>query len=177
MTSAARISDRPARPSAAGEAAGRDPVAVSFTMPLPPSVNAIFRNLKGKGRVKTRAYDDWRAFAVTSIRLQKAAHVPGRVVVLFGVERLSLSADIDNRIKAMLDAMVEARVIEDDKFVTGFAVSWLPAANGLAHVTVQPVGPMALKFLPSNDGSTGGWFLDAPTTETEMPHGTFDEIA
>lgn len=165
MNKVVAISEGRARRSGAGAAVGvSTPIAVSFTMPMPPSVNQIFRNLPGKGRVKTGAYDDWRAFAVTSIRRQQIAALTGRVLVLFGVERMSLSADIDNRIKAMLDAMVEARVIVDDRYVTGFAVAWLPAANGLAHVQVLPVARLDLKFLPSNEGSTGGWFVDAPPT-------------
>lgn len=155
-----------ARRSGAGEAAGV-PVAVSFTMPMPPSVNQLFRNLPGKGRVKTEAYFDWRSFAVTSIRQQQIGGLTGRVLVLLGVERMSLSADIDNRIKAMFDVMVEAKVIADDRFVTAFAVSWLPAANGLAHVQVLPVGRLDLKFLPSSDGATGGWFSSAPQPNGE----------
>lgn len=165
MSALATISEGRARRSGAGEAAGVTPVASSFTMPMPPSVNQLFKNLPGKGRVKTDKYFDWRAFAVTAIRRQQPAAITGRVVILFGVERLSLSADIDNRIKAMLDAMCEARVIADDKFVTAFAISWLPAANGLAHVQVLPVGRLDLKFLPSNDGATGGWFFSAPQPE------------
>lgn len=141
---------------------------VSFTMPTPPSVNQVFRNVRGRGRVKTSAYIDWRAYAVTSIRLQHVRLVTGRVVVVFGVERASLTSDIDNRVKAMLDAMVEAGVIDDDKFVTAFAVAWLPSANGLAHVQVLPVQRLELQFLPSKDGATGGWYHTAPQPLEEV---------
>lgn len=172
MTRMAAISEGRARLSGARAVVGAPaPAAVSFTMPMPPSVNQIFRNLKGKGRVKTSEYHDWRAFAVTAIRRQQIGALTGRVLVLFGVERMSLTADIDNRIKAMLDAIVEAGVIADDRYVTGFAIAWLPAANGLAHVQVLPVARLDLKFLPSNDGSTGGWFVDAPPTNEGVDDG------
>lgn len=137
---------------------------VTFTIPCPPSVNQIFRNVKGKGRVKTEAYANWRAYAVTSIRNQHVAPIRGRVIILFGVERASAAADIDNRIKAMLDAIVEAGVIEDDRFVTGLAAAWLPATNGLAHVQIMSTDRIDIQFHPSKDGATGGWFT-APQPE------------
>lgn len=168
MTAVARITEA-GQGCQDGEAAGTSPAAISFTMPMPPSVNQLFKNLPGKGRVKTDQYFDWRAFAVTAIRRQGVGGMTGRVIIIFGVERLSLSADVDNRIKAMLDAMVEAKVLEDDRFVTAFAVAWLPSANGLAHVQVLPVGRIDLKFLPSSNGATGGWFISAP-----QPNGDHD---
>jgi Holliday junction resolvase RusA-like endonuclease len=134
---------------------------VTFTMPIPPSVNQLFRNVPGKGRVKTGLYDTWRASAVTALRLQSIQPVAGPVIVLFGVERVSKSADIDNRIKAMLDAIVEAKIIRDDSDVTGFAAAWLPPTNGLAHVQIFATQAVAIEFHPSADRATGGWFMSA----------------
>lgn len=143
------------------------PASVTLTMPVPPSVNQLFRNLPGKGRVKTALYDNWRAHAVTAIRLQRVPAVAGRIVVLFGVERVSLAADIDNRVKAMLDAIVDAGVIANDNLVTAIAVSWLPKTNGLAHVQIMPVSRLDVSFHPSPDGASGGWFLSAPPPNGE----------
>lgn len=152
---------------------GSPSAPTTFTMPVPPSVNQMFRNVRGKGRVKTEAYDQWRASAATSLRLQRIAPVAGRVVVIFGVERGSLAADIDNRIKAMLDAIVAAKIISDDNQVTAFAAAWLPKANGLAHVQIIPSAEVGIEFHPSKDGATGGWFVSAPQPDGE-PDGPFD---
>ena len=166
MTGATTSESRAGRSGAGvGEGASSP---ISFTMPVPPSVNGIFRNARGRGRVKTKDYIDWRAYAATSIRLQRVGRVRGHVVVVFGVERASLTADIDNRVKAMLDAMVDAGVIDDDRFVTALAVAWLPAANGLAHVQVLPAERLELQFLPSKDGATGGWYHTAPQQLEEV---------
>lgn len=162
MSAVAKITEGRAGHSGQGRAVGDEPAAVTLTMPVPPSVNQLFRNLPGKGRVKTKVYDNWRAHAVTMIRAQKLAPVAGRVLVMFGVERMSLAADIDNRIKAMLDAIVDARVIGDDSQVTAFCAAWIPAANGLAHVKIMPVGRLDISFHPSPDGASGGWFMSAP---------------
>jgi len=164
MNAVARITEGRARRSGQGEAGGGIlPSSVTFTMPTPPSVNQLFRNLPGRGRVKSAKYNDWRAFAVTSIRTQHVIPIGGPVLVLFGVERTSSGADIDNRIKAMLDAIVEAKVIDDDSLVTGFAAAWVPSANGLAHIQITAARRLAIEFLPSKDRSTGGWFALQPT--------------
>lgn len=134
------------------------PAPVAFTLPTPPSVNELYKNLPGKGRVKSGAYDDFVRRGVTAIRNQRVASLSGYVIAIFGVERMSLSADIDNRLKSMLDTIVKAGIVVDDRFITAIAVSWLPKANGLAHVRLCPVQKIDLSFHPSHDGSSGGWF-------------------
>jgi len=177
MNALAMIKDTDRRAGRSGQGTGGAASSlaspVTFTMPVPPSVNQMFRNVRGKGRVKTEAYEQWRAAARTSLRLQSLQPVMGRVVVIFGVERGSLAADIDNRIKAMLDAIVTAGVIEDDNRVTAFAAAWLPQANGLAHVQIIPSAEVGIEFHPSKDGATGGWFISAPQQDGE-PDGPID---
>lgn len=83
---------------------------------VPPSVNGMFFNRRGgKGRGKTLAYRNWRAFADRELRDQPAWHVPGKVNVRIQIERTR--GDCDNRIKAALDCLVSAGRIEDDKNV------------------------------------------------------------
>ncbi|WP_309083752.1 RusA family crossover junction endodeoxyribonuclease [Chelativorans sp.] len=148
------------------------PASVSFTMPTPPSANHLFKNVKGVGRVKTRHYDDFVRMGVADIRRQKVASMPGRVIAIIGVERMSGSADIDNRLKAMLDTIVEARVIADDSLVTAIAITWLPRANGLSWVRLLPAQRLDLTFHPSHDGASGGWYPTAPSMQGE-DHGDF----
>jgi len=139
---------------------------VTFTLPTPPSTNALYKNVKGRGRVRTKLYDDFLSFATVSIRRQEVKPIEGRVVVVIGVERTSVLADIDNRLKALLDVIVKAGVIEDDRFVTAIAVSWLPPAKGLSHVMIYPVQHLTLDFHPSPDGASGGWFNKIEGRET-----------
>lgn len=141
------------------------PAPVAFTIPTPPSANALFKNVKGVGRVKAKHYDDFVRMAVTAIRRQGIVPISGPVIAIFGVERMSDRADIDNRIKAMLDAIVEAKTIDDDRFVTALAISWLPSANGMSHVRLLPVQRLDVSFHPSTNGATGGWFIEAPCDE------------
>lgn len=150
-----------------GRAAGAVPAAVTFTLPVPPSTNALFRNLPGKGRVKTRAYADWRAYALTSLRQQRLPLVDGHIIVRMNVEMTGNRADLDNRVKAIFDVIVEARVIADDSLITAFLVAKLPPANGLAHIEIQPSRSLSVNFHPSHDGSRGGWFVPEPQPTEE----------
>lgn len=175
MSAAMTIPDTNRRAGRLGQGEGSAMAVepVTFTLPVPPSVNQLFRNVPGQGRVKTRVYDDWQGHARTSLRLQNISPIKGQVLVLFGVERQSLAADIDNRIKAMLDVIVKAKIIRDDSNVTAFAAAWLPAANGLAHVQIFPAEGLGIEFHPSPDRATGGWFVPALSTDGE-PNGPID---
>lgn len=131
----------------------------SIEIPVPPSVNEMFRNVRGRGRVKTAAYNDWLGHAGWLLQSQHPAPVKGRVVIVISVERVSRCADIDNRVKAILDLLVTHGVIEDDRNVVGFAAAWAPAANKLARVLVIPAADLTADFHLAADGATGGWFL------------------
>lgn len=92
-------------------------------LPPPPSVNRAFRNVPGKGRVKTRDYRIWRQAAVLSIYAQVRAdqRIAGNVSVTIGLP-VTLRGDIDNRIKGLLDALVASNRIDDDRFVTTITI-------------------------------------------------------
>lgn len=175
MSAVLTITESRAGHSGQARAVGPVPAAVSFTCPVPPSVNELFRNVPGKGRVKTRLYDNWRAHALTTIRLQHVPAVAGPVLMIIGVERVSSRADIDNRVKGLVDAIVEAGIIADDRLMTGFCAAWMPPANGLAHVQIMPIGNFDFSFHPSPDGASGGFFLAAPQSTIGDDNGSFPE--
>jgi Holliday junction resolvase RusA-like endonuclease len=90
----------------------------TIRLPIPPSVNAAYANVAGKGRVKTTAYRQWEknadgealAAGLFSGRRQSAAK--GATIVL----RLPLGirGDVDNRIKPLLDYLVSRQFTCDD---------------------------------------------------------------
>lgn len=158
----------PARTMAPGQPSPRPPGAITFpSLPTPPSVNALYRNLPGRGRTMTRLYKDWRGHAGWRLREQAPTPVPGRVLIVVNIERTNDLADVDNRIKALFDLLVEHRVIEDDRHVDAFATSWRPSANGLVQLAIMPAAPLALQFQLGSDGRAAGWFLSAPQSEQE----------
>lgn len=80
----------------------------------PPSLNNAFKNVRGKGRVKTRAYKDWRRDAAWRLKLQKPPHFTGLVSVTIMLP-MNTRGDADNRIKAALDSLQEAGVVKNDR--------------------------------------------------------------
>ncbi len=102
---------------------------VSLTLStVPPSLNHIFANIPGKGRIKTREYKAWRALAVAELRsVQHAPLVRGKVRLRVSIERPNAASDLSNRLKAIEDALVEANVIEDDNLIEGYdQFEWAP---------------------------------------------------
>jgi Holliday junction resolvase RusA-like endonuclease len=152
------------------------PVAPIFLrVPTPPSVNRAYRNTP-RGRAKTSEYDNWLLTAYQMIKASGCAANHGRVGILLGIEREPKMnrADLDNRCKLLLDALVSACVILDDKYVTFLAMCWLPPANGLSHVHIFSASDMPMLMAhASSDGATGAWEIQHHHTNEGEPDGLY----
>jgi Holliday junction resolvase len=99
--------------------------SVRIALPLPPSANNMFVNVRGKGRVRSENYKSWSRTAGLLIRAQRPGRfdVPVRVRIEVNHPR-GLGFDIDNRIKAILDALVQYGLLIDDsaKWVRGVEI-------------------------------------------------------
>lgn len=155
-------------------ASGREPGAAvpacdlpawsRFTFPVPPSLNTAYRNERGRGRVATKKLDEWKREAAWNIR----ADFDGRKIVgdfsaILHFERIDETADLDNRVKLALDALVREGVVDDDRFVVNLAAAWLPASadhpRPRAFASISKATPFACRFLPLGAGR-GGWFVE-----------------
>lgn len=93
-------------------------------IPAPPSVNNAFWPSR-QGFRKKPGYRLWLQNAALWIRAQKPAPLlEGEITVWVRIERKSQCSDVDNRLKAILDAMVEAGCIADDRYVQRLDVEW-----------------------------------------------------
>jgi Holliday junction resolvase RusA-like endonuclease len=89
---------------------------ISFTCAAPPSTNALYANVPGKGRVRTKRYRDWAKTAGWEVKLQ------ARNEQLKGKFQLSIwlpnGIDLDN-VKAIADLIGPGRhglgITEDDR--------------------------------------------------------------
>lgn len=94
-------------------------------LPLPPSVNALFRNVPGKGRVKTGAYKSWRNVADSYALRQKPVGGFPRFERDFEVivcVPTKMRGDVDNRAKAALDVLRVYSIISDDRHAVSVTV-------------------------------------------------------
>lgn len=118
-------------------------------LPYPPSINRIWRSnprasTNGKQVYIAPAYRDWKNQASLAL-LQKRGWMMRRIKGPFSVD-LALCppkghprGDLDNRIKAVLDFLQNATVIENDRncqFICAYWASWLPPVE--CRVTVKP---------------------------------------
>lgn len=101
-----------------GGAMTNDPPLFELTLAEPPpSVNGLFVNVPGKGRVKASGYARWRKAAAWAARAARQGPRPLAGDLVAEIE-IGLTVrrrfDLDNRMKALFDALTAGGVIEDD---------------------------------------------------------------
>lgn len=86
-----------------------------IVLPWPPSVNTMFVNVRGKGRVRSENYNKWIRDAGWMIRSQRVKPFDEPVSVTVELNPPDNRAfDLDNKSKALLDLLVKMNVIPDD---------------------------------------------------------------
>lgn len=99
--------------------------SVLLSLPIPPSVNAMFRNVRGRGRVKSKIYKDWLKQADLYLLTQKP------IPKILGPYKISISmpparGDLDNRQKALIDYLVSRGITDDDRYCRKATIERLP---------------------------------------------------
>jgi Holliday junction resolvase RusA-like endonuclease len=96
-------------------------MSIVLTLPIPPSVNALYGNNphKGrKGRYKTKAYTEWIAQADKYLLVQKRSlrqqSVSGPLSITFRIAT-SAPVDVSNIQKAAEDYLVSREITPDDR--------------------------------------------------------------
>lgn len=112
----------------------------TINLPFPPSVNNMFVNVRGRGRVRSDRYLTWSVAAGWDIKAQHVAHIAGPVAVTLAIEEKKGRRDLDNLCKPVLDLLVEHRILDgdDSKTVRAIALTWSSEVKG-CRVTIQPV--------------------------------------
>lgn len=108
-------------------------MTVRLTLPFPPSVNALWRSVKGR-TILSKPYRLWRDLAASLLMLQMRGQKP-----ITGPYTMSVSIDRPDRrrrdlsnvgTKAIEDALVTAGVIEDDSLAQRIVLEWSDRAPG-----------------------------------------------
>lgn len=104
----------------------RGPQITTVTLPWPPAVNNLYLNV-GKRRIRTKRYDAWLSEALTAVREQRAKPIAGSFSVSIACRAPDRRIrDLDGLMKAPLDLLVKAGVIEDDSKARQLSIWWSP---------------------------------------------------
>ena len=103
----------------------------------PPSLNNIYANVPGKGRVKSSRYKTWRSAAGWDVKLAKVAKMGGPVLLDLTVKKPRVRSDISNRIKAVEDLLVDMDVLVDDSQVMEVRARWGDVEG--ARIEIMPI--------------------------------------
>lgn len=91
---------------------------------IPPSVNAMYRNVTGKGRVKTERYKIWQSAAGWDFNGKGKVKGKFHLRVVVSRKNTRSNSDIDNRIKPILDLLQKHNVIENDSLADSIHIQW-----------------------------------------------------
>jgi Holliday junction resolvase RusA-like endonuclease len=124
-------------------AGSSDPAPFGFEvdLPLPPSMNNLYANARGKGRVKTTDYRQWLNMAALDLGMRRTGKVSGWYALAVRVP-IKMRGDNHNRFKAIGDLLVTQGLIDDDRYE--FSTFMIRDAAVLADrciVRVDPVSP------------------------------------
>lgn len=108
---------------------------ITLKLPVPPSANNLFANMKGQGRIRSEKYLKWINDAGWHLKAQKPGSISGRYSLSI-VLPAKTRGDIDNRIKSISDLIVSHRVVQDDSYAWAVSIRRDEAATE-AHVTVE----------------------------------------
>src|SRR4051812_32222866 len=114
----------------------------TLTLPYPPSANRLWRNVPGKGTLKSAAYRAWISKATGEIMIQRGKPVRGAYRLTIVAVRPDLRArDIDNLAKPVGDLMASAGIVQNDSMAQSVFVGWsleAPVKDGSIIVSVEP---------------------------------------
>lgn len=88
---------------------------MKFDIMRGPSVNEMYRNVAGVGRVKSSVYKTWAKTAMQEMMAQRKLPLPVPPVCLtIRVPDTNGKGDISNRVKAVEDLLVRMHCLPDD---------------------------------------------------------------
>jgi Holliday junction resolvase RusA-like endonuclease len=107
-------------------AAVAGPERAEYHLPVSPSVNNLFATGKNGRRFISKKYAAWKKSAESCLKEQRPRSFIGPVNLTITLSDPTRPSDLDNRIKALADLLVEHKIIEGDhdKIVRKITASW-----------------------------------------------------
>lgn len=111
---------------------------IELTLPWPPSVNNYWRMWQGRMVISTEGRK-YRTAVAEQVLIQKGAkHFANKVKVTIAAYRPDeRKRDLDNLLKAVLDALCHAGVYEDDSLIVDLRIYWEPLKAGMLKIQIE----------------------------------------
>ena len=128
--------------------AGRRPfVSTQCELPIPPSVNALWFNVAGRGRFRTDSYKAWLAEAGWMLKEQRVTRIRGPVGLTMLAGLPKRPRDLDGCLKAACDLLEANGIIENDRLIAELFVRWdKTVPSGLVRLEIRQVLAPALRM-------------------------------
>lgn len=111
---------------------------IELTLPWPPSVNTYWRTYNGRMLISAKGREYRNAVGTQVIVQRGSKHLTGSLVVVIEAWRPDKRRrDLDNLLKATLDALAHAGVYEDDSQVVDLRIYWADTVGGMLKVKVS----------------------------------------
>jgi crossover junction endodeoxyribonuclease RusA len=118
---------------------------IELRLPLPPSVNGLYANIPGRGRVKSARYRTWLNAAGWKLAEQKPKKVAGDYQLWIWAERPdNRRRDLGNLEKPISDLLVVHGVVTDDSRCAELHVYWQGAGRECV-VRIEPAEASRLR--------------------------------
>ena len=113
---------------------------IELTLPWPPTVNTYWRMFQNR-MIISEAGRKYRTAVAEQVLVQRGAkHLTGTVKVVIEAWRPDKrKRDLDNLLKAVLDAMKHAGVYEDDSLIVDLRIYWAPEIAGMLKIKIEEV--------------------------------------
>ena len=112
---------------------------ITLTLPLAPSVNALWR-VTGSRMYKTKVYKDWLEEAGWMVKQQTKQTIEGEYVLHIRAQKNNKRRDLDNILKATSDLLVNLHIVEDDSQCVALAAEWAKESSAPMIVTIYGIG-------------------------------------
>jgi len=113
---------------------------IEITLPWPPTVNTYWRNFNGRTIISKRGRE-YRHEVLHQVLQQKADlkidYAMKIEIQAFRPDRRR--RDLDNLLKALLDSLAHANVMQDDALVEDLRVYWADESGGYVKITIEGI--------------------------------------
>lgn len=113
---------------------------MELILPFPPSVNTYWRTFQGRMIISQKGRE-YRQLVADQVLIQKGAkQYAGKVKMTIEAWRPDeRRRDLDNLLKAPLDALTHAGVYMDDRLIVDLRIYWAEEKGGKLKVKIEEI--------------------------------------